>query len=49
MIAVTAIMIILNLISQGNITGIGLGDFIMIIIGFSYISNSLIKCIWKEK
>ena len=49
MLAVITIYSFLNYLSEGNISGIGLGDFIMIVIAFSCISNVLIKNIWGEK
>lgn len=47
LIAIVVINIALNDISQGNILGIGLGDYIFQCIGYVCICNVLYKYIFK--
>lgn len=49
MLAIVIIVVFLNHISAGNLSGIGLGDFIIKIFGYMLISNILRDNIWKEK
>ena len=47
LIAIGTIVIFLNYISKGNIVGIGLGNYIIELIGYISISSMLRKHIWK--
>lgn len=50
LIAILAIFLFLNIISRGNVTGIGLGDHIFRFIALGYLETTIRKeVLYKEK